>query len=233
MSFHSSAQSLRSRLHLHKYKPSSIAAFLIFALVASLAIVIGVVQLVREHAVSVVRSDEVHEQVDDSISFANEEVVSEQASASEVSNEKIVVYVSGAVVAPGLYEMAEGSRVGAAVDLAGGGLDEAALESVNLARVVYDGEQIHVPTCEEVESGLSAATGFRSGAQANVRTAIVNINTAGVDQLTTLDGVGEATAGKIIADREANGPFSTIEDLMRVSGIGQKKFDAIKDRICV
>lgn len=233
MSFQSSAQSLRSRLHLHRYKPSAIAAFLVFSLVASLAIVIGIVQLVREHAVSVVRSDAALEQIQDETSFADEEEASAKASDGEVAKVKIVVYVSGAVQSPGLYELDEGSRVGSAVDLAGGALEEASLEAVNLARVVNDGEQIHIPTREEIESGLSTAGALSGVAEAGESNAVVNINNAGVDQLTTLDGVGEATANKIIADREANGPFSSIEDIMRVSGIGQKKFDAIKDRICV
>ena len=61
----------------------------------------------------------------------------------------------------------------------------------------------------------------------------VNINTASIDELMTLDNVGEATAKKIVSDREKNGPFATIEDLKRVSGIGDKKFEAIKERICV
>ena len=101
--------------------------------------------------------------------------------------------------------------------------------TVNLARVLSDGEHIALPTKAEVETAL--AQGSAGGAAA--ASSLVNINTADASALETLSGVGSATAQAIISDREQNGPFSTIEDLMRVDGIGEKKFAKLKDSICV
>lgn len=148
----------------------------------------------------------------------------------------VVVHVVGAVMRPGVYSLAAGARVVDAVETAGGGLGNAALAALNLARILSDGEQVYVPTGEEVAAGTvgpSAATGTKSGtggAQARSGGA-VNLNTATAADLDTLPGVGPATAQKIVDDREANGPFATPEDLMRVSGIGAKKFDALKDLV--
>ena len=142
----------------------------------------------------------------------------------------IAVHVSGAVAAPGVYELEEGARVADAVELAGGFLEGAAENALNLARVLNDGEQVVVPTAEEHAAQQSAAEA--SGGAAGVG-GKVNINTASVEQLDTLPGVGESTAQKIIADREANGPFSSPEDLKRVSGIGDKKYAELADLITV
>ena len=124
------------------------------------------------------------------------------------------------------------SRVAHVLELAGGSTDGAALESVNLARVLSDGEQVHIPSREDLASGLYSASQSQ-GAASSVSAVRVNINTAGIEQLVTLDGIGESTARKIIEDRESNGSFASVEDIMRVSGIGRKKFEAIEDRICV
>ena len=142
----------------------------------------------------------------------------------------IAVHVSGAVAAPGVYELEEGARVADAVEHAGGFLEGAAENALNLARVLNDGEQVVVPTAGEQAAQQSAAEA--SGGAAGVG-GKVNINTASVEQLDTLPGVGESTAQKIIADREANGPFSSPEDLKRVSGIGDKKYAELADLITV
>ena len=138
------------------------------------------------------------------------------------------VHVSGAVQEPGLYELPEGSRIAAAVEAAGGFSEDAATDGVNLARVLFDGEQIVVPTIEEAAAGSTS-----EGSSTTSSSSLVNINTASASELDTLPGIGPATAEKIIADREANGPFTTIEDLKRVSGIGDKKYENLADLICV
>lgn len=143
----------------------------------------------------------------------------------------IVVYVSGAVVNPGVYEVAEGGRVNDAVVAAGGLAEDAASDAVNLARVVSDGEQVDIPTQQEAEAAASSAG--VSEASFSGGTNLVNINTADEAALDTLPGVGPSTAQAIIADREANGPFASIEDLQRVDGIGEKKFAKLKASICV
>ena len=159
-----------------------------------------------------------------------DEVVAPSSSEPEAVEVKtqVYVYVTGAVANPGVYSLDEGLRVCDAVEAAGGLTEDADASTVNLARVLSDGEHIALPTKAEVETAL--AQGSAGGAAAS---SLANINTADASALETLSGVGSATAQAIISDREQNGPFSTIEDLMRVDGIGEKKFAKLKDSICV
>lgn len=159
-----------------------------------------------------------------------DEAVAPSSSEPEAVEVKaqVYVYVTGAVANPGVYSLDEGLRVCDAVEAAGGLTEDADASTVNLARVLSDGEHIALPTKAEVETAL--AQGSAGGAAAS---SLVNINTADASALETLSGVGSATAQAIISDREQNGPFSTIEDLMRVDGIGEKKFAKLKDSICV
>ena len=150
----------------------------------------------------------------------------------------LAVHVSGAVASPGVYELEEGARVRDAVEAAGGFAAEASQESVNLARKVSDGEQIFVLTVEEFEASPSSSSpssgSSDAGAQASSGAGgLVNINTAGLEALDSLPGVGPATAQAILDEREANGPFASIEDIQRVSGIGEKKYEKLKGSICV
>jgi competence protein ComEA len=150
----------------------------------------------------------------------------------------LLVHITGAVRHPGVYELESGSRVADAVDAAGGLLADAVQDAVNLARPVNDGEQIVVPDEDAVESG-AAPVGSTSGpagtASVSGGTAAgpVNINTADVAQLDTLPGVGPSTAEKILSDREANGPFQSVDDLGRVSGIGPKRLEQLRDLVTV
>lgn len=150
----------------------------------------------------------------------------------------IVVHVAGAVMRPGVYELPLGSRVTDAVEAAGGLLGTAASEAVNLARILADGEQVFLPTHAEVESGSFAAGGGGStgggsatGGVGGGGSGLVNLNTASVTELDALPGIGPATAQKIVDDRAANGPFGKPEDLMRVPGIGESKYSALKDLV--
>ena len=147
----------------------------------------------------------------------------------------IVVHVGGAVADPGVRELDEGSRVQDAIDEAGGFAEGAARDGLNLARVLVDGEQIVVPTQEEAGAAAagSAAGASDGGAGASSVGGKVNLNRATASELDALPGVGPSTAEKIVADREANGPFRTVEDLKRVSGIGDKKFADLADLVCV
>lgn len=150
------------------------------------------------------------------------------AGAPEEAPEELVVHVDGAVGAPGVYELPAGARAADAVEAAGGLVEGADTASLNLAAPLADGEKIHVPV--EGEGETVAADGEGSGAGTP---AVVNINTAGIEELDALPGVGEATARAIVEDREANGPFTAPEDLMRVSGIGEKKFAKLEGLIRV
>lgn len=150
------------------------------------------------------------------------------------------VHVVGAVRHPGLVELAAGARVSDAIGAAGGLLGNASAASVNLARKVTDGEQLVVPTEAEAQRGggggaAISATGGAGGTPAAPGTSAgpIDLNSATAEQLDTLPGVGPATALKIVADRETNGPFGSVDDLGRVSGIGPKKLEQLKDLICV
>ena len=161
---------------------------------------------------------------------------SASAEASDVAAPRtLFVHVSGSVAKPGLYELEQGSRVADAVNAAGGFADDAAEDSCNLARILEDGEHIIVARRGEDAAGADAA-GADAGGQAQATgtaTGLVNINMASADQLESLPGIGAATAQKIVADRAANGPFKTVDDLMRVSGIGEKKLASLTGLICV
>lgn len=149
--------------------------------------------------------------------------------------EVVVVHVAGAVRTPGVYELAASARVDDAIRAAGGGLGDAAIDALNLARVLTDGEQVYVPTEEEVAAGVVTGAGGASGlvAGATGSGGLVNLNTATVADLDALPGIGPSTAQKIVDDRSANGPFATIDDLMRVSGIGVAKVESLRDLVTV
>ena len=154
----------------------------------------------------------------------------------------ILVFVNGAVQQPDTYELPHQSRVEAAIVAAGGFADEAHAEVVNLALILEDGSQVYVPSQTEtavptppvVSIPLSSEAATKSQGDSAVPSgAPININTAGLDALETLPGIGPSTAQKIIDYREENGPFAQIEAIMDVSGIGEGKFDKIKDQITV
>jgi competence protein ComEA len=138
----------------------------------------------------------------------------------------VTVHVVGEVRRPGVYELAGGSRAIDAINAAGGLLGAADQSAVNLARIVADGEQIAVP-----RQGQGGPSGGAAAAGAGVLPGKVDLNTATEAQLDTLPGVGPATAAKIVSDRKENGPFRTVDDLLRVPGIGPAKFDALKDLV--
>lgn len=150
------------------------------------------------------------------------------------------VFVSGAVVHPAVYELPPGSIIDDAVRAAGGFAQDADPAAVNLAQPAADGMQVHVPLLVEaiatpppisLPPGADPTTAVRMGGI--TIGGLVNINTATQTDLEMLPGIGPATAANIIAHREANGPFATIEAIMDVPGIGEGKFEAMKDLITV
>jgi competence protein ComEA len=141
----------------------------------------------------------------------------------------IKVHVAGAVAAPGLYEMENEARVADAINSAGGPLEGADLNRVNLAAKLSDGQQVVVPRVGE--AAVSAAPSDGGSGLAGAPGGKVNINTAAAAQLEQIDGVGPKTADKIIAYREEHGGFKSIEELMEVPGIGPSKFDSMKDQV--
>lgn len=142
---------------------------------------------------------------------------------SLASRGTIFVHILGAVERPGLYSLSEGDRAIDAVAAAGGFLDTADQRQLNLARFVVDGEQIVVPMIGEIDA---TAPGPSIGGK-------VNINTADEAALDTLPRVGPAMAARIVAYREANGRFTAIEDLMNITGIGDKTFEGLREQVIV
>lgn len=139
----------------------------------------------------------------------------------------ITVYVSGCVNQEGLYSFPAGSRINDAIQAAGGFSVDANTRSINLAEILADGQQINVP---EVNLSVAMDSPTRSIDSSLV---LVDINSASLELLDTLPDIGPITAQDILDYRNTNGPFDSIEEIMEVPGIGQARFEAIKDLITV
>ena len=152
---------------------------------------------------------------------------------TNIENEEqfsILVHVSGCVKNDGVVKLKENSRINDAIEAAGGLTNEADLTNINLAYILEDGEKIYIPKKgEELENNSIASTISSDTSSTNK----ININKAGQGELETIPGIGPSTALKIIDYREKNGKFSSIEDIKNVSGIGDAKFENMKDFICV
>lgn len=144
---------------------------------------------------------------------------------------EIYVQIDGAVKKPGVYTFSEESRVYELIEAAGGLLPEAYDLGINQAKRLADGEKIYVYTKEEIENG--AGTTDTQNPKGQTDDGKININTASVEELMTLSGIGETRAKDIIAYRNAHGAFSLPEDLKNVSGIGDSTYNKIADAIIV
>ena len=167
-----------------------------------------------------------------------------ETAASPSPPAEIVVDIGGAVARPGVYRLSPDARVCDAVDLAGGATSRADLSAVNLAARLSDGQQVVVPEKGRLAPGGGADEAAGAGSDGGSATAAdsgssgaggapVNLNTATIDQLDALVGVGPATAQKILDFREANGGFSSVDQLLEVPGIGDAKFAALKDLVTI
>lgn len=146
---------------------------------------------------------------------------------SEVSH--ICIFITGCVKNPGVYELLEGARLYEAIELAGGFTEEASQDCLNLAAFVKDGDKITVYSKEEAEKSSVGNMGQSDMTDRRY----VNINTADKKTLMTLPGIGESKADAILSYRKENGMFSSIEDIMNISGIKQGAFDKIKSLITI
>lgn len=183
----------------------------------------------------------------------NSEPQAEQTQSAQNHNGDAVVYVTGAVKRPGVYTVAEGTRIYQLLDLAGGFTEDADKSAVNLATKVSDGAQIDFPSCvETAQKGTKNYNGTRTSKQSsgyiknssssysrkakaeNTQTgALVDINSASQEELDSLPGVGAKTAELIVNYRREHGRFERIEDLLEIKGIGAKKYEKLKDKITV
>lgn len=166
--------------------------------------------------------------------------VTEEPAETSCSQSPVSVYICGEVNEPGVYEIEQGSIINDVVVLAGGFTDRAAEERINLVYVIDSNLSIYIPgEDEDYESNniirddgqtvWGADVNYNPGSEDN---SLININTASADQLMTLPGIGEVTANAIVEYRQTN-TFTRIEDIMNVSGIGEAKFNSIRDLICV
>ena len=146
----------------------------------------------------------------------------------EDTGDEIYVYICGEVMQPGVYTLKEGSRVYELVNMAGGFTAGASRVSINQAQLLTDGQQIYIPPSSGGDGDSETAKAAETGTDGSV-----NINTADIATLTNLPGIGEQRAADIIAYRESNGSFKTIEDIKKVSGIKDGLFLKIKDRISI
>lgn len=154
---------------------------------------------------------------------------------------EIVIHMTGAVQKTGILVLPEGARIADAIDASGGPTESADLDEVNLAYVLQDGQKVYIPSKED-KVKLESKAYIMNGSGNNVivqevnekgGNKKVNINTATQSELENLPGVGEAIASRIIEYRQQNGKFSKIEDLQNVKGIGDAKFNNMKEYVMV
>lgn len=165
-----------------------------------------------------------------------ESLCEKKASSAVAEQEAYYVYVCGAVCTPGVYVLQPGERIYEAIAQAGGLTDEASAAVVNQAEQVCDGQMIFVPTKEEAAAGIFSAAGAENQLTIGGEHTLddrVDLNTASLNELMTLPGIGESKAQGILAYRSSKGAFSSVEEIMNVDGIKEGLYNRIKDSIKV
>lgn len=186
--------------------------------------------LESDSSMNILNTNEEDEDIENKISITEEK-------------RKIVIYVAGAVKNEGIYELEENSRIADCIEKAGGLTDDANIKDINLAYVLEDGMKVYIPKNSDVnevkdETSLYVSkengnTNIVTSKNTSVKSSKININTATQTELETLPGIGPSTAEKIINYRKENGKFGSIEDIKKVSGIGESKYSKIKDYIII
>lgn len=236
---------LMRRFNLSQQQLIAVAAVVVLAIVSAV-VLIGIISAGTSESF-----DRSHNQADstqgvtaaENPQHTEEDNVTDQPGADHKIKEaspQMMVHVDGAVKSPGLYALQMANpRVNDAIQIAGGLTEDANSQGINLASPIEDGQKIYIPRKGEEappeisQPGQNKATSNKQTDKKSDKKTVVDINRATVEEFTQLKGVGEGLAKRIVADRQKNGPFKTTEDLMRVSGIGQKKFDQLKDNIRV
>lgn len=182
-------------------------------------------------------------QVKEDINIENEILVNNVITNENNTNDDIVIiHITGSVKNPGIVKLKEGSRIEDAIESAGGLTENADITKVNLAYVVEDGTKIKIPSASEEDIGDEDIIDSKSGdniiieentVSSNNSTQTININKATEKEFETLPGIGPSLASKIIEYRNQNGKFESIEDIKNVNGIGDNKYEKIKDLITV
>lgn len=156
----------------------------------------------------------------------------------ELEDKEIIIHVTGAVKKQGIVKVKQDSRISDVIDKAGGISNKADLSKINLAYVVQDGQKVYVPSIDDKENvnTITEEAGtnvIKDGTDSSNKGSKININKASQTELETLNGIGPSTALKIINYRSDNGEFKKIEDIKNVPGIGESKFENIKNDICI
>lgn len=208
-----------------------ILTMIIILLVGTIYIIYKNNQSSTEEVVDIFKETEEQEEVQ----------TKEEEQTTKTNQNKVIVDIKGMVNNPGVYEVETTSRVNDVITLAGGLKEGADTSNINLAKIVYDEMTIIVYSSEEVlekykqEVCICNCPYIENNACIDNETdsSLVNINTAGVEELTTLTGIGDVKAEAIIKYRNEVGKFTTTEDLLKVDGIGEALFEKIKDHITV
>lgn len=185
------------------------------------------------------------EYIEDDSNIILSNVVEKETKEDETIEEKnkIVVYIAGAIKNEGIYELEENSRIANIIEKAGGLTNDANINNINLAYILQDGMKVYIPknndknemnddTNTYVSKGNEESKIDKS-TSVETKNSKININTATQTELETLPGIGPSTAANIINYRKENGKFNNIEDLKKVSGIGDSKYNKIKEMIKV
>lgn len=183
---------------------------------------------------------------EDDLSDSNKNILNVTVELNEIveENTKIMIDISGQVISPGVISLDEGSRIIDAINAAGGTTKDANLSKVNLAYILSDAQKIYIPSVndkddieylsEESGEGVIISENAKESSSKNKsEDLMININTANEEELQKLPGIGSSIASKIITYRKENGKFAAIEDIKNVSGIGDSKFNNIKNNIYV
>ena len=185
-------------------------------------------------------------QITDDVNLENDILVSEnvakEKSLNTTEENEVIIHIIGSVKNPGIVRLKEGSRIEDAIEAAGGLTENADISRVNLAYVVDDGTKIKIPSSQEEDIGDEEIIDSGSGeniiiekntTSSNKSSQTININKATETELQTLPGIGASLASRIIEYRSQNGKFGSIEEIKNVNGIGDSKFENIKDLISV
>ncbi len=194
----------------------------------------GVIVFVIGYYIYTTTSNESYEQLD---IISEEKDNQNKENVENKQEEMIVVHIAGEVKKPGIVKIKEGARIADIIEEAGGLTENANIANINLAYIIEDGQKITIPSKDEKEEKENITTesgeGIINEKQGISSQKQININKASKEQLCELQGIGESTAEKIITYRKENGNFKQVEDIKNVPGIGDAKYENIKDKISV
>ncbi|BDR57198.1 helix-hairpin-helix domain-containing protein [Xylocopilactobacillus apis] len=165
--------------------------------------------------------------------FSSQKKSSSKTVTAEVKNQSKFVEIKGAVVKPGIYPIKANTRLAEVLQQAGGATPNADLKTVNLAKVAHDQESFYIPQKGEAPAPAEKNPAVSEEAPVEAKSDLVDLNTADLTKLQTLNGIGAKKAEKILEYRKEKGQFKKIDELKNVNGIGDKTYESIKDQITV